>query len=123
MKRHLRSMLTAVVIAIALTGGVSCAKNDPMQSMKVVPSSDYASLIGFYRDYISPVDGERCTMYPGCSSYSAQAVDQYGAIKGGLMTFDRLIRCGRDGYLYPSIWIEGAELHLDEVKRNNDQLP
>jgi len=123
MKRHLRSMLSVAIIGFALTGGSSCARNDTNRSMKVVPSSDYASLISFYRDYISPVDGERCTMYPGCSSYSAQAVDQYGVVKGGLMTFDRLTRCGRDGYLYPSIWIEGAELHLDEVKRKDDKLP
>lgn len=86
-------------------------------------SSDYRMLINFYQKHISPVDGQRCTMHPGCSSFSAQAIDTYGFPKGALMTFDRLIRCGRDGWRYPSIWIDHTEFRLDEVRRNNGNLP
>ena len=102
---------TAMLFAI-----VSCSKNETIVCSKAKPISDYRRLIYFYQQHISPVDGQRCTMHPGCSSYSAQAIDTYGLPKGALMTFDRLIRCGRDGWRYPSTWIDGAELHLDEVR-------
>jgi len=54
-------------------------------------------------------------MYPGCSEYAAQAVREHGLLKGVTMGFDRLIRCGRDVHKYPSVWIDGVELHLDPV--------
>lgn len=60
-------------------------------------------------------------MYPGCSSYSAAAINEHGMVIGALMTFDRLLRCGRDQHLYEHVWIRGAEYNLDEVRKNNDQ--
>ncbi len=122
----MKSLWLAVKICIWLYSILflcSCAGNKPKANMKAVEQSDYALLIDFYQEHISPVDGDRCSMYPGCSSYSAQAIDEYGIPKGALMTFDRLIRCGRDGRVYLSTWINGAELHLDEVKKNNEKLP
>jgi len=43
-----------------------------------------------YQKVISPVDGERCNMYPTCSAYSYKAYREYGLIAGTLLTFDRL---------------------------------
>lgn len=45
----------------------------------------------FFSKYISPVDGDRCAMYPTCSSYSRQAIAKHGFILGFIMTADRLI--------------------------------
>ena len=39
---------------------------------------------------ISPVDGDRCKMYPTCSAYSYKVYQQYGLLLGSLLTFDRL---------------------------------
>lgn len=50
----------------------------------------------FYNRYISPVDGDRCSMHPSCSRYSAEAFKRYGLFMGWIMTSDRLVRCGGD---------------------------
>lgn len=49
--------------------------------------------INFYRQVISPTQGGRCGFYPSCSAFGLHAVQHYGAIKGSLLTADRLTRC------------------------------
>ncbi len=34
-----------------------------------------------------------CRFYPSCSSYSIEAIDKYGAIKGGWLAAKRISRC------------------------------
>lgn len=51
------------------------------------------ALIHFYRKYISPVKGYKCPYYPTCSEYALEAVEKYGAIKGGSLALWRIIRC------------------------------
>ena len=46
--------------------------------------------IRFFQRYISPVDGQRCTMYPTCSAYALQAVEGYGPLLGSFNFVDRL---------------------------------
>jgi putative membrane protein insertion efficiency factor len=50
-------------------------------------------LIRFYQKHISPLCPPRCRYYPTCSAYAVQAITKYGAIKGGWLTFKRLMRC------------------------------
>jgi uncharacterized protein len=52
--------------------------------------------VDLFRRHISPIDGDRCPMYPSCSQYSLDAVHEHGLIMGWVMTCDRLLRCGRD---------------------------
>ena len=47
--------------------------------------------IRFYQHYVSPVIGDRCQMYPSCSSYAIQAIKKHGCLIGSVMTSDRLI--------------------------------
>ena len=54
-------------------------------------------LIGLFQKYISPVDGQRCAMYPTCSAYSVQAIHRHGALLGTFITVDRLFREGDPG--------------------------
>ncbi|MFH1412923.1 MAG: membrane protein insertion efficiency factor YidD [bacterium] len=35
----------------------------------------------------------QCRFRPTCSEYSIQAILKYGAIKGGLLTIKRILRC------------------------------
>jgi len=51
------------------------------------------ALIGFYRKFISPAKRPCCRYTPTCSEYALEAIDSYGAIKGGWMAFRRLLRC------------------------------
>ena len=58
-------------------------------------------LIRLYRRYISPVKVTKCPYFPSCSTYGLQAVEKYGAFRGGALALWRVIRCNpfsRGGY-------------------------
>ena len=50
-------------------------------------------LISFYRKYLSPLKSTKCPYFPSCSQYGLEAVQRYGAIKGGLLSIWRILRC------------------------------
>ena len=53
-------------------------------------------LIGFIRFYqrnISPGLPPRCRFIPTCSQYALEAVEKYGAVKGGWLALRRFLRC------------------------------
>ncbi|NDL69387.1 membrane protein insertion efficiency factor YidD [Halomonas alkaliphila] len=53
-------------------------------------------MIGFIKVYqytISPLLGPRCRFWPSCSSYTIEAIQVHGPIKGGWMAIKRIIRC------------------------------
>lgn len=50
-------------------------------------------LIRFYRAAISPYKKPCCRFTPTCSQYALEAVEKYGAFKGGRMAIARLLRC------------------------------
>lgn len=51
------------------------------------------SLIKFYKAYISPLTSPKCKYIPTCSQYALDAIEKYGAIKGGCMALFRILRC------------------------------
>ncbi|HDI58926.1 MAG TPA: membrane protein insertion efficiency factor YidD [Desulfobacteraceae bacterium] len=50
-------------------------------------------LIRAYQLLVSPVLPPSCRFTPTCSQYAYEAVSRYGAVRGGLMAFKRLLRC------------------------------
>ncbi|MBQ7523348.1 MAG: membrane protein insertion efficiency factor YidD [Oscillospiraceae bacterium] len=50
-------------------------------------------LIRFYRKRISPLFPPRCRYVPTCSQYALEAVEKYGAAKGGWLALRRFLRC------------------------------
>ena len=51
-------------------------------------------LIKLYRKYISPLKRyPSCRYIPTCSQYAIEAIEKYGAIKGGLLALWQIIRC------------------------------
>lgn len=42
---------------------------------------------------ISPLLGANCRFTPTCSTYSIQAIEKYGAIKGLFLSIKRIIKC------------------------------
>jgi len=50
-------------------------------------------LISFYQRAISPWFPARCRYMPTCSQYAKEAVEKYGAAKGGWLALKRLCRC------------------------------
>ena len=51
------------------------------------------TMIRFYQRYVSPLKSTKCPYYPSCSNYGLEAVEKYGAFKGGILTLWRIIRC------------------------------
>ena len=50
-------------------------------------------LVKFYRRCISPYKAPCCRFIPTCSEYALEALEKYGAIKGGYLAARRLLRC------------------------------
>lgn len=53
----------------------------------------FLALIRFYRSCISPTKPPCCRFRPTCSEYAMQAIEKYGAWKGGLLALRRILRC------------------------------
>ena len=51
------------------------------------------TLIKFYQNAISPLFPARCRYYPTCSAYACEAIQKYGALKGGFLALKRFLRC------------------------------
>lgn len=50
-------------------------------------------LLAAYRGFFGGSFGGRCRFHPSCSSYGQDAIRTHGALKGGVLTVYRLIRC------------------------------
>jgi uncharacterized protein len=58
-------------------------------------------LLRGYKLLISPFLPVACRYVPTCSEYAMEAVERYGAVRGGWMAFARVMRChpfGGSGY-------------------------
>ncbi|MBQ9155949.1 MAG: membrane protein insertion efficiency factor YidD [Eubacterium sp.] len=54
----------------------------------------FIAMIRFYQKYLSALKGgPTCKYTPTCSQYAIEAIDKYGAFKGGLMAAWRFLRC------------------------------
>ena len=51
------------------------------------------ALICWYRKDISPNRPPCCRFIPTCSTYALEAVEVHGAVKGGLLSLWRILRC------------------------------
>jgi len=57
------------------------------------PQQGLIGLVRFYRFFLSPWLGSQCRFEPTCSHYALQALQRHGALRGGLLTGRRLMRC------------------------------
>lgn len=51
------------------------------------------AMIRFYRKFISPCFPPCCRYTPTCSQYALEAIEKYGAAKGGWLALRRIMRC------------------------------
>jgi uncharacterized protein len=50
-------------------------------------------IIRGYRRFISPLFLPSCRFNPTCSQYGLEAIEKFGAIRGGWLTIKRILRC------------------------------
>ena len=72
-----------------------------MKKITRLPANLLILLIRIYQVTLSPFIGRCCRYTPTCSNYGIEAIKKYGAIKGGWLTFKRILSCnpwGGSGY-------------------------
>lgn len=64
-----------------------------MEKLEIDMKKLFIFIIKFYRKYISPMKSTKCPYIPSCSEYGMEAIEKYGALKGGAFALWRIIRC------------------------------
>lgn len=59
----------------------------------LLPRNISVVILRVYRAVISPLYGDVCRYYPSCSSYTLQAIQQYGVLRGSWLGVRRIGRC------------------------------
>jgi len=49
--------------------------------------------IRVYQLLLSPLIGRQCRFYPSCSSYTSEAIEKYGLLRGISLGGKRLLKC------------------------------
>jgi putative membrane protein insertion efficiency factor len=66
-----------------------------------LPKSALIGLVKGYKYLISPLLPPSCRFYPTCSTYTIEAIEKYGVMRGTLLGLARILRCHpfcRGGY-------------------------
>ena len=61
--------------------------------MKQVPKFAALQLLRAYKFIISPMLPAACRYVPTCSEYAMEAIERYGALRGGWIGLKRILRC------------------------------
>lgn len=89
------------------------------QNETTTASSSWSFPIKFFQKSMSRADGDRCPMYPSCSQYASKAFKRHGAIKGWILSCDRLLRCGHDEIRRsPKIRVKRKTRIFDPIEAN-----
>jgi putative membrane protein insertion efficiency factor len=79
--------------------------------------------IRFFQRHISPVDGQRCSMYPTCSAYALQALEGYGPLLGSFIFVDRIYHEGDPQEQQQPLVKHGYIRFADSLAENTFWLP
>ena len=77
------------------------------------------SLIRFYRRSISPLFPPSCRFVPTCSQYALEAIEKYGAARGGWLALKRFLRCHpfhKGGWYDPVPWWPTPQNLTEEIR-------
>lgn len=50
-------------------------------------------LVRGYKVLISPLFPPTCRFYPTCSTYTIDAIEKFGAVRGSILAIRRILRC------------------------------
>lgn len=67
--------------------------SDSSMRDRSVPEIAALGLIKAYQYGIRPMLGQRCRFFPSCSEYTADAIGEYGVLRGSAMGAMRLAKC------------------------------
>ena len=130
MSRYLKLLITVIIIffSSALEADDSFTPwSFTRQEIESISPKEELSIPGvilkngiiFFSKYISPVDGDRCNMYPTCAAYSRQAIEKHGFVFGMLLTADRLIHEANETDSAPMVRIYDRLRYFDPLSNND----
>ncbi|MCU1542161.1 MAG: yidD [Microbacteriaceae bacterium] len=64
-----------------------------MSFLWLAPRNICVLILRVYRAVISPLYGDVCRYYPSCSSYTLQAIQHHGVVRGVWLGSLRIARC------------------------------
>jgi uncharacterized protein len=80
----------------------------------------FSGLFLMYKTFFSSQDLTVCTFSPSCSEYGILAIKNFGMVKGGIMTMDRLTRC--NGLSPKQYEIDKASMLLKDDPRDKHEI-
>lgn len=84
----------------------------------------FIAIIKFYQMHLSPLKSTKCPYIPTCSQYGLEAVEKYGAVKGGSMAAWRILRCNpfsHGGYDPVPDHLEKGYVKIRRISRKKSQ--
>lgn len=93
-----------------------------------LPKTIVLFLLRSYKWAISPMFPPACKYVPSCSEYAMEAVDRFGAVRGGLMAVVRVLRCnpfakgGLDPVVKPETRLHGSGVWSSAIERPMQSL-
>jgi putative membrane protein insertion efficiency factor len=60
---------------------------------QTLPGVFVVKLLRGYKRFLSPLLPAACRFEPTCSVFATEAIERYGLVRGGRLTFGRLLRC------------------------------
>lgn len=95
MKTILKTIIIFFVFAMAILSGQSKFPADTLLTSNKVSLIKKVGIlpIATFQRFSYNSDRLNCQFYPSCSNYGAQAIKEYGLLRGSFMASDRIIRC------------------------------
>jgi hypothetical protein len=53
----------------------------------------FIAIVKLYRMTLSKIIPPSCRFTPSCSAYAIEALERFGAVRGGFLSFVRIVRC------------------------------
>ena len=95
MKNLLKTIMVIFAFALAISSGQSKYPADTLLTSKKVSIIKKVGIlpIAVFQRFSYNADGFNCQYYPSCSNYGAQAIKEYGLLRGSFMASERIVRC------------------------------
>jgi hypothetical protein len=119
-RRSPLSTLILIAILMNVGGCASTSSVKPGDDPMTGPAGAFFLVYDKGLNHLAAVRRGTCPMYPSCSAYSREAFQKHGFVVGWWMTYDRLLRCGRDELkLSPRTLVHGRWKVYDPVSHND----
>lgn len=93
-------------------------RRQDLQKSRLI-DAPFLGLLKFYQVFISPMDGDRCPLYPTCSQFSIQAIRRHGPVIGVVMTADRLMHEANESRLSQKVMVGSRIRGVDSLDDND----